>query len=98
MPPPLVDIVAVLVDVTAVIVIGYIAVVVPASTVTLAGTWAATASLLVNVTTAPPAGAAALSVTVPVEGFPPSTDAGSKPTALNVAAGATLGKNTTSTQ
>src|SRR5207253_9179202 len=48
-----------------------LAVVAPAATVTGAGTVAALRSLLVNATTAPPAGAAALSVTVPVLFAPP---------------------------
>src|SRR2546427_1079760 len=43
------------------------ALVAPAGTVTLAGTVATVASLLESVTTAPPAGAAALRVTVPIE-------------------------------
>ena len=49
-----------------------LAVVPPGGTVTLAGTTAA--ELLVeSVTCAPPAGAGAFSVTVPVEGLPPVT-------------------------
>ena len=44
----------------------------PGATVTLAGTTAA-GSLLESVTCAPPAGAGAFSVTVPVEGLPPVT-------------------------
>src|SRR5438477_11350445 len=48
-----------------------VAVVAPAATVTDAGTVAALRLLLVNATTAPPAGAAALSVTVPVLFAPP---------------------------
>jgi hypothetical protein len=49
-----------------------LALVPPAGTVTLAGTTAA-GSLLESVTCAPPAGAGAFSVTVPVEGLPPVT-------------------------
>src|SRR5437868_9458498 len=53
-----------------------LAVVAPAATVTDAGTVAALRLLLVNATTAPPAGAAALSVTVPMLFAPPVTVAG----------------------
>ena len=49
--------------------------VVPGATVTLAGTVAA-AELSDSVTTAPPDGAAALSVTVPVDDAPPTTVVG----------------------
>src|SRR5262252_97635 len=58
--------------VTAVVVIAKLPVVAPAVTVTEAGTVAA-ALLLVSATTAPPAGAAVLSVTVPVLPEPPVT-------------------------
>jgi hypothetical protein len=50
-----------------------VAEVAPAATVTLAGTWATAVLLLESVICAPPAGAAALRVTVPVEEFPPAT-------------------------
>jgi hypothetical protein len=47
--------------------------VVPAATVTLAGTVAAAVLLLESATTLPPDGAAADSVTVPVDDVPPVT-------------------------
>ena len=50
-----------------------VALVAPAATVTLAGTRAAVVLLLESATCAPPVGAAALSVTVPVDEFPPTT-------------------------
>src|SRR5215471_14794962 len=53
-----------------------VAVVAPAATVTETGTVAALVLLLVNATTAPPGGAAALSVTVPVLFAPPVSVAG----------------------
>ncbi len=54
------------------------AVVAPGSTVTLGGTCAAAVLLLESATTAPPAGACPLRVTVPIDGTPPSTDGGLK--------------------
>ena len=57
---------------TALVVRLKLAAVAPGETVTLAGTTAA-GSLLESVTCAPPAGAGAFSVTVPVEGLPPVT-------------------------
>src|SRR5258708_7000058 len=53
-----------------------VAVVDPATTVTLAGTCAAAVLLLVSPTVAPPVGAAPLSVPVPVDEVPPVTLAG----------------------
>jgi hypothetical protein len=61
---------------TGLVVIGKVADVVPARTVTLAGTCAADALLLCNVTAAPPAGAAPFNFTVPVELAPPTTAPG----------------------
>jgi hypothetical protein len=58
---------------TGVVVIVNVALVVPAATVTLAGTVAAAVLLLVSVTAAPPAGAAPFKVTVTVEEVPPVT-------------------------
>ena len=59
--------------VTALVAIGNVALVAPSATVTLPGTEATGELLLVSVTIAPPAGAGPYSVTVPVEGFPPTT-------------------------
>jgi hypothetical protein len=73
MPPPLAVIVTVLAEVTTDVVIGYVAVVAPAATVTLVGTWATPGRLLDRVTTSPPAGAGPFNMTVPVDGLPPWT-------------------------
>ena len=58
---------------TAPVVTVNVAVVAPAATITLAGTCAAVELLLLNVTVAPPVGAAPLKVTVPVADAPPVT-------------------------
>src|ERR1700676_5385865 len=60
-------------EVTALVLMVNVALVAPAATVTLEGTVAAVVSLLESVTSAPPVGAGPLSVTVPVEEFPPVT-------------------------
>jgi hypothetical protein len=64
--------------------------VLPAGTVTLAGTVAAAVLLLERVTTAPPVGAALLRVTVPLELFPPTTVVGLRETEDTVTAGVTV--------
>jgi hypothetical protein len=56
---------------TALVLTVNVALVAPAATVTLEGTVAAAVLLLESATCAPPAGAAPLNVTVPVEEFPP---------------------------
>jgi len=65
-----------------------VAVVAPAGTVTDAGTWAVAVLELVSVTNAPPAGAAAVNVTVPVDEVPPTTEVGFTLTPLSAAAAA----------
>src|SRR3989441_668152 len=74
-PPKLAEIVAEVDAVTDTVVTVNVALVAPAGTVTLptAGTLAAAGLLLERVTTAPPAGAAALKVTVATEELPPTT-------------------------
>jgi len=68
-------IVEVVVEATAVVFTVKVAVVEPAATVTEAGR-VADAKLLLRVTVRPPDGAALVIVTVPVEGFPPTTEVG----------------------
>ena len=72
---------------TATVVAVNVALVAPAATVTLAGAVATAVLLLPNVTTAPPAGAAPLNVTVPVEEAPPVTLAGFRLTELTTTVG-----------
>ena len=61
---------------TGIVVAVNVALVAFAGTVTLAGTCVAAVLLLERVTTAPPAGAALVKVTVPVEAVPPTTEDG----------------------
>jgi len=72
-PPKLPEIVTAVEAATDAVVAVKIALVAPAGTVTLAGTPTRVALLLPRLTVAPAAGAAALSVAVPVEGVPPVT-------------------------
>jgi hypothetical protein len=84
-PPNDPVIVATVEVVTAEVVTVNVRLVAPAGIVTLAGTVTA-AELSDKLTTAPPEGAAALSVTVPVEELPPTTAVGLTDTADSVAA------------
>ena len=68
---------------TALVVTENVALAAPPATVTLDGTVAADVLSLDNDTTAPPAGAGPVSVTAPVEGFPPTTLDGFTPNELN---------------
>src|SRR3954451_979827 len=76
--------VAVVAAVIDVVVAVNVLLVAPAATVTLVGTVTA-AELSDNATTAPPAGAAALRVTVPVDELPPTTAVGLSESPDNVA-------------
>ena len=71
---------------TGFVVIVNVALLAPAATVTLDGTVAANVLSLLSDTSAPPTGAGPLSVTVPVEGLPPTTLDGFTPSELNTAA------------
>jgi len=80
----------VVVEATPNVVTVKVADVLPADTVTLAGTLAAAVLLLVRLTETPPTGAAPVRVTVPVEGLPPVTLVGFKETEDRVTAGVTV--------
>src|SRR5260370_602297 len=75
---------------TALLLCVHVALLAPAGPVPVGGTVAAAVLLLVRLTTAPPLGAGPLSVTVPVEGFPPVTLTGFRPSKERVAGGVTV--------
>jgi hypothetical protein len=72
-PPPVAVMVTDRESFTAVVLTVKVPLVAPAGTVTLAGTLATAGLLLDSDTTSPPEGAAAVNVTVPVTGLPPTT-------------------------
>ena len=76
---------------TALVLTVNVALVAPAATVTLDGTRATVVLLLESATDAPPAGAAPLNVTVPVDEFPPVTLVGFNARELSVTAGGAAG-------
>src|SRR3989454_33298 len=96
-PPKLAEIVAEVDAVTDTVVTVNVALVAPAGTVTLPLTGTlATALLLKRVTTAPPVGAAALKVTVPVEDAGPITLVGLSASVESVTGGGGAGSETVS--
>src|SRR2546425_1125827 len=97
-PPKLAEIVAEVDAVTDTVVTLNVVLVLPAGTVTLpiAGTLATAVLLLKRVTTAPPVGAAALKVTVPVEDAGPITLVGLSASVESVTGGGGAGSETVS--
>jgi hypothetical protein len=85
------EIVTVVEAVTVLVATVKVALVAPAATTTLAGVLATLVLLLESATVAPPAGAAALRVTVPVEEFPPVTVVGFSVTDESVGGGGAAG-------
>jgi hypothetical protein len=77
--------------VTDVVVMVKVALVAPAATVTLAGTVATAVLALLRPTRAPPVGAAAVSVTLPCDELPPTTEVGETLTVDRLAAGGGAG-------
>ena len=90
LPPRVAVMTEVAVEATPRVVTVKVADVLPAATVTLAGTVAAAVLLLLSVTETPPAGAAAFSRTVPVELLPPTTLVGLSDTDDTFSAGFTV--------
>ena len=76
---------------TALVLTVNVALVAPAATVTMEGTVATDVSLLESATCAPPDGAGPLSVTVPVEEFPPVTLVGLNASEVRVGVGGAAG-------
>ena len=90
--PPYAPVMVTTVDAaTALVLTVNVALVAPAATVTLAGTWATVVLLLESVTCAPPVGAGPLNVTAPVDEFPPTTLVGFRLNELSVTAGGAAG-------
>src|SRR5438876_2898163 len=77
--------------VTALVLTVNVALVAPAVTVTLEGTVATDVSLLESATCAPPDGAGPLSVTLPVDEFPPVTLVGLRVSEVRVGGGGGAG-------
>ncbi len=97
-PPKVAETVAEVDAVTDTVVTLNVVLVLPAGTVTLpiAGTWATVGLLLERVTSAPPVGAAALKVTVPVEDAGPTTLVGLSASVESVTGGGGAGGETVS--
>ncbi len=90
-PAKVAEIVTVVDALTALVLTVNVALVAPSATVTLEGTVATEVSLLESATCAPPDGAGPLSVTVPVEEFPPVTLVGLNVREVRVGVGGAVG-------
>ena len=86
-PPRVPEIDSAVEAVTVFVVMLKVALVVPAATVTLAGTTATAVLALLRLTTAPPVGAPPVRVTVPCDELPPTTEVGLTLTADRLTAG-----------
>src|SRR5690348_5563679 len=92
-PPRLAEMATVVVAEACPVVTEKVALVAPAGTVTPAGTEATAGLLLLRLTDAPPAGAAAVRVTVPCDALPAVTLVGLRLSALRLVAGVAPGVN-----
>ena len=90
-PAKVAEIVTVVDALTALVLTVNVALVAPSATVTLEGTVATDVSLLESATCAPPDGAGPLSVTMPVEEFPPVTLVGLNVREVRVGVGGAVG-------